>query len=360
MDKNGIKGREKSHTQRMENKAQEKQAFTNANMPKGNGAIGQSTPEKEGRVSITTREAMEYREFKRQQKRAEILSAIARSEGVLNENDDVGKAAEYAAKLRQAAVRLAPSRLETVGVFFQRRAVAVDCLIGGTGETLTKVKRYEAKLAVKLGAKELTLVLSPYQVMHCRYAEIRKEIKKLRRVAKNAKLKVWIDKTYPQSNVSRLARLCSEMGVSYFCVPYYDGCEKLRIDLIGGCKLQVCGVETLEEYRKMVTAGVSRIVTERGWEIYNEWMREVEKINFPQLHTPITAMNSAPTNAPAQEKVKNENTIREEKGTEKKDVLLLPSAEKAPIAQPVFQRDTVKNAETDYRCRLEGTELKFL
>ena len=38
----------------------------------------------EKRVRITTQEAIEYREYKRQKKRAEILSAIANSEGVLS------------------------------------------------------------------------------------------------------------------------------------------------------------------------------------------------------------------------------------------------------------------------------------
>lgn len=348
----------------MENKAQEKQAFTNANMPKINGAIGQSTPEKEGRVSITTREAMEYREFKRQQKRAEILSAIARSEGVLDGNEDVGRTAENAAKLRQAAVRTSPSRLETVGNFFHRRGVAVDCIIGGNGETLTKVKRYEAKLAVKLQAKELTLVLSPYQVTHCQYAEIRKEIKKIRRAAKNVKLKVWIDKIYPQSSISRLARLCSEMGVAYFCVPYYDGCEKLRVDLLGGCKLQVSDVETLEEYARLVAAGVNRIVTDRAWEIYGEWMREVEKINFPRLNLPTQTAAGNTTEIKAEQTIKGAETEMKA-SEEKKEVLLLPatdksakSAEKETKALEGVEKS--KGGETDCRARLDGTELKFL
>ena len=342
------------------------------NTQKPSSVLGQSAHEKEGRVSITTREAMEYRDFKRQQKRAEILSAIARSEGILEGNDDAGRVAEHAAKLRQAAVRITPSRLAVVGEFFHRRGVATDCIIGGNGETVTKVKRYEAKLALKMQAKELTLVLSPYQVAHCHYAELRKEIKKISRAAKKVKLKVWIDKTYPQTNISRISRLCGEMGVSYFCVPYFEGCEKLRVDLLGGCKLQVSGVQTLEQYCRLVAAGVGRIVTDRGWEIYNDWMREVEKINFPQLNSPayatyasahpttpvvpLTSTSDKQTQA-AQATKGVEKEIKEAKES-KEGVLLLPPAEnkaKTPIPQA-----KEKNSETDYRCRLEGTELKFL
>lgn len=354
----------------MENKAQEKQGFTNVNTQNTGGVLGQSAREKEGRVSITTREAMEYRDFKRQQKRAEILSAIARSEGLLAESDDVGRIAEHAARLRQAAVQISPSRLSAVGEFFHRRGVATDCIIGGNGETLTKVKRYEAKLAVKMQAKELTLVLSPYQVAHCHYAELRKEIRKISRAAKKVRLKVWIDKDYPQTNISRVARLCGEMGVSYFCVPYFEGCEKLRIDLPSGCKLQISGVQTLEQYCRLVGAGVGRIVTDRGWEIYNDWMREVEKINFPQLNSTVNAASKppfVPTSSTSEERAKTSESVfenhqptqqtkREEKGR-KEEVLLLPPAENQ--AKPTVQARE-KNSETDYRCRLEGTELKFL
>ncbi len=318
----------------------EKQAFTNANTPNvsnvfnhfqgvnGKEIAGGATPEKEGRVSITAREAMEYREFKRQQKRAEILSAISKSEGVIEKTSEVSKTAERAEKLRQAAVRITPSRLEAIGNFFHRRAVALDCVIGGNGETLTKVKCYEAKTAIKLGAKEITLVLSPYAVTHCRYEEIKRELKKMRRAAKRAKVKVWVDKMYPYATLSRLARLCSEMKAAYFCVPYFDGCEKLRIDLTNGCKLQVSGLENLEQYKKMVAAGTQRILTERAWEFYQEWLQEVEKINFPQLDENIT-----PVVLPSE--TKREDEVGKLQAAElKRAPILLPGATiKEEVAQ---------------------------
>ncbi len=308
---------------------QEKQAFTNANtqsvfnafpIARGEEMAGKSVPEKEGRVSITAREAMEYREFKRQQKRAEILSAISKSEGMIEKTSEVSKTAERAANLRQSAVRITPTRLEAIGNFFHRRAVALDCVIGGNGETLTKVKRYEAKTAIKLGAKELTLVLSPYAVTHCRYEEIRKELKKISRTAKRVKWKVWVDKGYPYATLSRLARLCSEVRAAYFCVPYFEGCEKLNIDLTNGCKLQVSGIDNLTLYKKMVAAGVQRIVTERAWDIYQDWLQEVEKINFPQLNDSVVS-NVLPSEN------KQAGTMAEKQGAKQKKMpILLPGA----------------------------------
>ena len=239
--------------------------------------------EQGGRVSITTNEAVEYRDFKRQRKRAEILGAIARSEGELSDFADVKKVRENAMRLRQAAVRMSVERLEQIGEIFTRGNMRVDCVIGGDGKTLAKVKAYEARVALRMKAREITLVLSPYSVANGRFEEIRKEMKKLRRVTARATLKVEIDRAYSPSVLSQIARMCCEVGVEYFCVPYFAGCERLVLELKGGCKLQVSGVASLGLYKKLCVAGVWRIVTPKAWELYAEWMKEVEKINFPEL-----------------------------------------------------------------------------
>ena len=248
-----------------------KQALTKANF------------DGEKRVSITASEAMEYREYKRQRKRAEILSAIANCEGILTGFADEKRVREHAMRLRQAAVYMTPERLEMFGQSFVNSAVAVDCVIGGNGETLSKVKAYEARKAARLKARELTLTLSPYAVENCRYEAIRKEIKAVRRAAPKVALKVRVEKEYPSAVLSRLARLCAELGAAYFCVPYFEGCERIRLEMKNGCKLQVFGVEHLSVLKKMHGAGVERVVTTQAWEMFSEWMKEVEKINFPEL-----------------------------------------------------------------------------
>ena len=239
--------------------------------------------EEEKRVRITTQEAIEYREYKRQKKRAEILAAIANTEGILSDFEDEKKVRERAMRLRQAAVCMSPERLQALGRIYAQRGLAVDCLIGGNGETIAKVKAYEAKRAVKMHASELTLTLSPYAVLDGRYDEIAKEIKLVKRAAFKAKLKVRVNRTYAPAILSRLARLCAEGGATYFCIPYFEGCERLRLELKNGCKLQVVGVDDLSVFKKMHGAGVERILTTQGWEMYAEWMKEVEKINFPEL-----------------------------------------------------------------------------
>lgn len=260
-------------------------------------ALTKVNDNEEKRVSITEREALEYREYKRQRKRAEILAAISKCEGVLTDGEDEKKVREEAMRLRQAAVCMSPKRLELLGEVFAQSSVAVDCLIGGNGDTLAKVKACEARLAVKMKARELTLVLSHYCVISSRYEELRKEIKRVARAGGKAALKVRVDKAYSSTVLTRLAWLCADVGAAYFCVPYFDGCERLRLDLKGGCKLQVYGVNSLEILKKLHAAGVERVVTTKAESMHTEWMKEVEKINFPELMTPTKAVEVKKTEA---------------------------------------------------------------
>lgn len=251
-----------------------------------------STKETEG-VRISQREAEEYRAYKRQKKVAEIMSAIARSASPIDMKDDIKKLVDRASRFRQAAVKVTPVVFAQVQRELLKSCVGLDCIVGGNGETTAKVKAYEAKLAVKAGARELTLVLSSSHIFTGRYGEIRKEIQRIKRVGKRTKIKVWIDKKYPYPTVARIARLASEMGVDYVCVPYFFGCERLRYDLLRTCGLEVSEVETLDDFKKMAGAGVERIVTTRVLEIYTEWMKEAETLSV-EMQPPVKALLPAP------------------------------------------------------------------
>ncbi len=300
-DKKGIKGVCLSHNLRMEQQTESQTNFTKADLWQ------------QRRVSITADEAVEYREYKRQRKRAEILGAIADSEGVLTNFEDVKRVRERAMRLRQAAVRMSTERLEQLGEIFIRSGVAVDCTVGGDGETIARVKAYEARRALRLKAKEITVMLSPYSVANCRYGAIRKELKKLRRATKKAVLKCRVDRVYGASVLSEVGRICAETGLQYFCVPYFEGCEKLKQDLKNGCLLQVSEVNTLTAFKKMRAAGVRRIVTSRAWEMYSEWMKEVEKIDFPELKTRAEVLRFGAELRGKGEKTMENSVLKEEK-----------------------------------------------
>ena len=272
----------------MENKTKTSENFTKA---------------EEGRLLLSGTDAEEYYAYKKQKKIAQIMAALARSEGMLDGKDDIQRVAERAARIHQAAVRVTPTYFTLAKEYLSRGNVRVDCLIGGNGETVTKVKEYEAKLMRKMGASELTVAVTPSWMEGCRYAEIKKELRRFIRIAKNAAVKVWVENTYPYATVAHVGRIASEVGARYFSIPYFAGCERLRFDLFGGCKLEVVGVETLADFKKMIGAGVGRIVTAYGFDMYAQWMKEVEEIAQPK-----TVLNEEKTDEKAQKEGSTEGT----------------------------------------------------
>lgn len=275
-------------------------------------------------VFLNGADAEEFRAYKKKKRISEIAERIARSEGSLMGAEDVQRVCERARRLKQKAVQLPLTKMSLAKYYLSGSAVEMDCVIGGTGETLAAIKAYEAKRAVKGGAKEITLNIAPSYVDGCRFAEIRKEIRRVKRAAKKASVKVAVEKECSATALSRAARVAAEAGASYFCVSYFAGCEKLRMDLTGLCKLQVSGVPNAAAFQRLADAGVGRIVTDNAWEIYNEWMKE---------ETPL------PVKEPVREIVK-EKPIQRKTETGKPDL------------------ETLKKGN-DYHCRLEGTELKF-
>lgn len=255
-----------SHNQRMENQTQQTQVFTKAETVKG--------------VVLSTKDAEEYRAFKRKKNVEEVMTAIARSSGTLLGEEDVQKVCERAVRLKQASVKLPLSKMPWIKPFLKGRKVRLDCMIGGNGETSVKVKAYETRVAIRSGAKEITVVIAPSMIRSARYGEIRRELRKIRAASKRVCMKVWADSEFPATTLGRLARMAGEIGANYFSVDYFAGCERLRFDLINGCKLEVSGVETLEDFKRLTALGVGRIVTDNVWEIYGDWMREAEKVEF--------------------------------------------------------------------------------
>ncbi len=292
-----------------------------------NKATEIKAPTQEESVCISRREAEEYRAYKRKKLQADIVNALASSEGSILNGEDAQRVCERAIRLRQAAVKVPLTRLALASRYLAGSKVKLDCVVGGTGETLTKVKALEARLAARKKAAEITVVVAPSLVDGCRYGEIRKEIKRVRRAARRVPLKVRVEQTASLTTLARIARIACETGAKFFSVPYFEECGRLCVNFTRGCALEVSGVEDAEAFRKLSKAGVARIVTDRGFEIYAEWLKK----GYEELVAETT------------------NLAKEEK-TEK----IPEQADKQANEQP-------KNAssETDYRCRVEGTKLTF-
>ncbi len=238
-------------------------------------------------VMLTRKEAEEYCAYKRQKKISEIMSAMRRVESVFVSGEDVAKTCERGARLKLAALQFTPASLMQWQDVVSVRPIKIDCIIGGDGETLPKVKGYEIKQTAKLGAREFTARVTPSLVACSRYTQLRKEIRKLRKSSGKAILKIRVEKPLPQATLSRLIRICGEVGVNYFSFPYFDGCERLQSEVSGCCLLEVSGVNTLPQLQKMAGAGMGRMITCRAWELYCEWVQEVEKIALEEAQKPV-------------------------------------------------------------------------
>ena len=248
----------------MEEQNQQTDVFTKANEMRG--------------VFLTPKDAEEYRAYKIRKKVTEVALALSRSAGTLYCGEDTQRVCERAIRLKQAAIKTPLSKLALAKAYLAGSFVRLDCVVGGNGETLAKIKAYEARMAVKRGAKEITVAVTPSLFDCCRYMDIRKELKTVKRaIGKRAALKVRVEKINSRTALSRLARISSEVGAQYFSVPYFLDCERLRLDLTNGCMLETTGVETLKTYQTLTAKGVERIVTDKAWEIYNDWMREAQE-----------------------------------------------------------------------------------
>jgi deoxyribose-phosphate aldolase len=230
------------------------------------------------KITLTRKEAEEYCAYKRQKKIAEIMEALRRSESELTPNDSAVKLGEQALRLRQAAVKMTPREMISRGEGIRKLGIKVDCIVGGNGETFASVKAFEAKKAIKEGAGEITLILTPSLIANCRYTELRKEIKEVRKATKRTLLKARVERNYPQATLERLIRICTELGVEYFSLPYFIGCERLQPSFAKGCLLEISGVNSLALFKEMARAGMRRMIVKGAWELYAEWLKEVELI----------------------------------------------------------------------------------
>ena len=86
----------------------------------------------------------------------------------------------------------------------------------------------------------------------------------------------------------------------------------------GEDQLGITGVKTLEDFKRLTVAGVGRIVLSNAWELYVEWMREVENITLDTTNVVKAQTSNKETSAMAQ-KLQNFPRLAEvSSATEKK------------------------------------------
>ena len=235
-------------------------------------------------ITLSVTEAAEYQAYKREKHILEVMRHIQKS--VLSaQKDNLKQTLATAVKYNCAAVKVLPTQLAYACAINENGKVKIDCIIGGDGQTFTKVKVYETKLARKQGAQEITLCLNESDVKNNRVNEIKKEIKKVCKAAKGAPVKVRLQENWGNETLLRLCRLSFEMGAKFVSVPYFEGCERLKNDLYAQLGIEITDVENLSIFKKMAGAGMQRIQTNCLSVIYEEWMKEAENVTVEQAAT---------------------------------------------------------------------------
>ena len=239
-------------------------------------------PGKNSGILLSPAEAEEFCAYKRQKRISEVLSALTRAELSAGQGispAELKKISDAASRVNAAAVRVGPLCVAALKGMPGFRA-AVDCIVGGTGETLAKVKAYEARLAVRAGAGEITLVLSAALLKNGRTGDVRREIRRVSRKARRAIVKVRADKSMTAEEMLRIGRMASECGAKFLSVPFFPDCGRLKKELHDSCMLEVTEVETAADYKALIAAGVERIGTSHAEEICAELMKEAENYSF--------------------------------------------------------------------------------
>ena len=164
----------------------------------------------------------------------------------------------------------------------------IICLVGGTGETLMPVKKLEAKKAIALGAREIRLVLCYSALRAANASYLKREVKKVRRVAKKMALVVSLeDHTLSEEEVALGAKAAADGGADAVCVRG-EVQLVLRALRAGGGKIRVdvSGVENAEQLRSLTKAGGSLVQTADpdriAKEMYEQAKEEAERVLPPQ------------------------------------------------------------------------------
>ena len=235
------------------------------------------------KILLSQEEAAEYHAFKRQKRVEEAKAALQKSEGEFyGERHEFSYAAfkklcESAKKIGSCAVRVPSGFLPYARALLGESGVQIDCLVGGYGETATKVKAYECKYAFRQGAREISLVLSPSKIKEERWGEIKKEIKKIAKKCKKALLKVCVGAEVSYSQAVKISAMIAESGGKFLSLPFFSGVESLKRDIGDRVMLEVSKVQTVADYKTLLVAGVERIATDEGEEIASMLLKEAEK-----------------------------------------------------------------------------------
>ncbi len=217
---------------------------------------------------LSAAEAVEYGEFKRTRREAEIGVLLHKItvNASRRETDRFAlkSACESARKFNAYGVLVAPTGVVAAKKHLAGSETGVICLVGGTGEMLIPVKKLETKKAISQGAREIRLVLSYSALRAANSSYLKREVKKIRRAAKKLPVVVSLeDHTLGEEEVALGARAAAEGKANAVCVRGETELVLRAMRASGGkVRVDAAEVENAEQLRTLAKAGASLMQTD--------------------------------------------------------------------------------------------------
>lgn len=195
---------------------------------------------------------------------------------------DIKRLCAEAKKYNFAGVAVAPSFVEIAAEKLAGTDINVVVGVGfPLGYSTTSTKIFEAKDLIKKGANEIDMMVNIGAVKDKRWDYVKKEIAAVAEVSKEIIFKVIFETCYlTVSEIKKLAEICLEIEeVDFIKTSTGFGTAGATVETVRlmketvGNKIKVKaagGIQSLQDYIKMVEAGASRIGTSSSVHIINE------------------------------------------------------------------------------------------
>lgn len=198
-----------------------------------------------------------------------ILKAVATKQ-------DVTKLCAEAAQYGFASVCVNPFWVRLCADLLKGSGVKVCTVIGfPLGANASKVKAFEAELAIKEGADEVDMVINIGALKSGMLDVVKEDIAAVREASKGKTLKVIIETSYlTEEEKKTVCKICAECGVDFVktSTGFSDAGAKaedvkLMAEASGLAVKASGGIRSKEDALKMIEAGASRLGTSAGVKI---------------------------------------------------------------------------------------------
>ncbi len=225
---------------------------------------------------LSAAEAAEYGEFKRARREAEIAftmkKLIPNASRRETDRPALKHTCELAVKYSASGVLVSPVNVSAAKKQLGKGGPNVCCLVGGTGESLTSIKKAETKRALRMGAKEIRLVLCYSQLAGGGYSYLKREIRRIRRTVRKGTLVVSLeDRSLGEEEIALGVRAAAAGKADAVCVRGESGLILHAVnEAAGRLGVEASGVQNAEQLRLVIKSGAARVTTECAEKIFDE------------------------------------------------------------------------------------------